>query len=182
MSAIIEKLNAPANRIEGFVEAVEGTTLYGWAWDRLHPDERLTIEVELAGGPVTTQADRPRPDLAANGIGDGAHAFTMEVPDGMQPEVVAISPSTGARVVLQQPAKPDSAAEAAALLRGAASALQRIGQMQESLKRQQDGMEVFLVRAEALMTEITRRLDEPPPPPPPPARGVIARLVDTWFK
>jgi len=102
------------------VDAVEGRRIYGWAWDRANPSERLRIEIRDAEKVVAAvTADRPRPDLKANGIGDGLYAFEASL--GEEPlagdtlAAVAISPSTGQRVTLARRApSPRSAAAAAA--------------------------------------------------------------------
>lgn len=72
---------AAAEPVQGFVEAVGPAEIHGWAWSPGAPGARLRIELH-AGGAVldATLADRPRPDLARNGIGDGAHAFVLPMP------------------------------------------------------------------------------------------------------
>ncbi|MCG5238831.1 hypothetical protein [Azospirillum doebereinerae] len=103
-----------AAAIEGHIDAVQDGRVYGWAWDRTHPDDRLEVELRLErdGGPPLplgrVVADRPRADLADNRIGDGAHAFEAEIilpPDAAPGCVNAVlrSPTTGATEVLTQP-------------------------------------------------------------------------------
>ncbi|HEX9447621.1 MAG TPA: hypothetical protein VF920_06555, partial [Dongiaceae bacterium] len=50
------------------------------AWDRSAPAERLSVEI-CHGDKMLVRvvADQPRPDLAANGIGDGKYAFVAEI-------------------------------------------------------------------------------------------------------
>ncbi|MCC7046225.1 MAG: hypothetical protein IT562_05890 [Alphaproteobacteria bacterium] len=105
-----------ANTIAGFLDAVDGQRVFGWAWDRANAAERLRIEIRAGDAlAADTVADRPRPDLKANGIGDGAHAFeAMLSIDGTPPDqlvATAISPSTGARQVLEHrpPPRADNA-------------------------------------------------------------------------
>jgi hypothetical protein len=66
--------------IEGFLDAVENDTIFGWAWNRGDPNQRLKVEVRDGNRALASiVADHPRSDLAANGIGDGRHAFTATV-------------------------------------------------------------------------------------------------------
>lgn len=134
MTATVEKLHGPAARLEGFVDAQDGGRLYGWAWDRLHPDERLHVEVSLDGAVVANAtADQLRPDLRANSIGDGQHAFEVEVPDGSAPTVVAVSPSTGERLELKMRGPEEQGAETLVLLRRVAGAIDQLGRGQRRL-------------------------------------------------
>lgn len=195
MTATIEKLHGPAARIEGYVDALDGTRLFGWAWDRLHPQERLQIEVVIGGAVVAgATADHPRPDLQANGIGDGRHAFEVELadllPEGAEAIVVAMSPSTGERLPLEMRGPEEQGAEALTLLRQVAGAIDMLGRgqrrlgaalserdknapagepeslhtaltdiaaAQRELRKQQDGFEVFLVRFDSLLRQLTER-------------------------
>ncbi|MGO4706820.1 hypothetical protein AB4072_13710 [Microvirga sp. 2MCAF38] len=110
--------NVSNGQIQGRLDAIESRRLYGWVWDRGHPAERLLVRVLSRGRMVaSTTADRPRIDLRRNGIGDGAYAFEVELPeaigheqDGL--EVVAVSRSTGEEVVLPAPSQDERAAEA----------------------------------------------------------------------
>jgi hypothetical protein len=56
--------------------------VWGWAWDRRSPALRVEVQVWIGDNPVASAlADRPRPDLKANGIGDGEHAFEIALPE-----------------------------------------------------------------------------------------------------
>jgi molybdenum cofactor biosynthesis enzyme MoaA len=68
--------------IVGRVDRVEGSdTLVGWAADLSSPGRRLVVECVHEGRSVgSTVAADPRPDLAAQGIGDGAHGFRFSPP------------------------------------------------------------------------------------------------------
>ncbi|MCC6468565.1 MAG: hypothetical protein IT563_09600 [Alphaproteobacteria bacterium] len=99
------------NDIAGFLDALDGRRVFGWAWDRANPAERLRIEIRVDDAVAAdTVADRPRPDLKANGIGDGAHAFeAMLSSDAAAPAAliaIAISPSSGARHILERRPAP----------------------------------------------------------------------------
>lgn len=203
MAATVEKLHGPAARLEGLIDAADNGRLYGWAWDRLHPDERLLVEVSVDGAVVATAtADRLRPDLRASSIGDGQHAFEVEVPDGTSPTVAVVSPSTGERLELRARGAEDQGAETLALLRRLAGAIDQLGRgqrrlgaalserdtpaetaslhklaaelaaQQQELRKQQDVFEVFLVRFDGLMREMAERMDAPPPAKP----RLLARL------
>jgi hypothetical protein len=63
-------------------------------------------------------ADMARVDLRRNGIGDGSHAYEVDLPEDFAAAsgsltVVAVSPATGEEVVLQAPSQDERAAEAA---------------------------------------------------------------------
>lgn len=71
--------------ILGFVEARTADRILGWAWDPGEPEERL--KVALMDGDsllAETVADRQRDDLARNGVGDGAHAFDISLPERLR--------------------------------------------------------------------------------------------------
>jgi hypothetical protein len=115
----VEASQVSRRQIQGRMDAVESHRLYGWAWDRAHPEERLRVRVLFRGRMVaSTTADRPRIDLKRNGIGDGGYAFEVELPEAVtrEPdglEVVAFSSSTGEEIVLPVPSRDERAAEAA---------------------------------------------------------------------
>ena len=73
---------APAfGPLRGHVDGCDGVILQGWAWDTLHPDAPVCLEVLVDGKPLAlAYADLPRPDLAAAGIGDGRHGFSLALP------------------------------------------------------------------------------------------------------
>lgn len=110
---------ATAPAIQGRMDAIEARRVFGWVWDRAHPQDRLLVRV-LHGGRMVASgaADRPRVDLRRNGIGDGAYAFEVELPaefEGREHDlaVVAVSPTSGAETVLRAPSQDERAAEAA---------------------------------------------------------------------
>jgi hypothetical protein len=92
----------------GFIDAIAGETIYGWAWDRRKPSERLTIHVRIAGEEVgTTTADQERDDLRDGKVGDGKHAFVFRMPAGRESdlervEILAATPD-GTMVRLAMP-------------------------------------------------------------------------------
>ena len=150
-TAKIVELHDPAPAVEapqgaaivGHIDALQGGRVFGWGWDGNHPGDRLEVELQLerdGGSPVTLArvlADRPRPDLAGGGIGDGAHAFEAELtlPDGADPSrVVAVvrSPSTGETATFAQPNPEDQRLD-----RLLGPHLQRIGERIDALRRDQ---------------------------------------------
>ncbi|MGX9965653.1 hypothetical protein ACVFYP_20170 [Roseomonas sp. F4] len=74
MSASAEPLAAPD--IRGYVDAVTGNRIDGWAFEPAQPTERVVVELRLDGQTVATSvADRHRADLIRAGIGDAFHGF-----------------------------------------------------------------------------------------------------------
>jgi len=90
--------------VTGFIDAITGDRIFGWAWDPQRASDRIAIRVDVDGKTAaTTIADQPREDLASNGVGDGAHAFEIVLPAGAPPEkigVFAVDPETGASTEL----------------------------------------------------------------------------------
>lgn len=109
----------PASQIQGRLDAIEGRRLFGWVWDRAYPGERLLVRVLLEGRMVVSAtADLPRVDLRRSGIGDGGHAFEVELPEAVAGvsdslTVVAVSSRTGEEIILRAPSQDERAAEAA---------------------------------------------------------------------
>jgi hypothetical protein len=106
-------------RLNGRVDALDGNRLHGWIWDEARPEERLKIRLMLDGRMVTeAEADQSRVDLRRNGIGDGRHAFSMELNDETvaareRLTIIGVSPSTGVELELRLPPPAELAAEAA---------------------------------------------------------------------
>ncbi|MDJ1159982.1 hypothetical protein QNA08_17350 [Chelatococcus sp. SYSU_G07232] len=175
--------------IHGRMDAIDGARLFGWVWDRAHPDERLQVRVLLGGRMVASGvADRPRIDLRRNGIGDGAHAFEVQLPDfAMQQteqlSVVAVSPSTGQEVMLRVPSQDERAAEAAVsaplarvldqldvliaaqrrsqiIQREAAEILRATAEEVEKLSSTEDGIGAALEVVRANQDELSRRVSD----------------------
>ncbi len=103
--------------MNGRVDAIDQGRIFGWAFDPMAPDQRLTIRVLLDGKVIAEAvADRNRPDLRRNGIGDGKHAFEIALPDPVQSRaselvVVALNGS-GSEQALRVPQPDEQAAEA----------------------------------------------------------------------
>ncbi|OYR10286.1 hypothetical protein [Brucella grignonensis] len=103
--------------MKGRVDAIEEGRLYGWAFDPSYPTERLIIRVLLDDKPIAeAPADKDRPDLKRNGIGDGMHAFEVMLPQFAVARagelVVVAANATGAEQKLRVPKPDEQAAEA----------------------------------------------------------------------
>lgn len=71
-----------ARPVSGRVDAIDQGRVFGWAFDPTTPNKRLAIRVMLDGKTIAeAAADRDRPDLKRNGIGDGKHAFEIALPE-----------------------------------------------------------------------------------------------------
>ena len=87
---IVPKRPRRANRtgplvLEGGLDRVEPDgTLEGWVWSPQAPQSHrvvaVTVDGHIAGRAV---CDRPRPDLASTGKGDGDHGFLLRLPPGI---------------------------------------------------------------------------------------------------
>lgn len=68
--------------VNGRVDAIDQGRVFGWAFDPAEPHRRVAIRVILDGKTIAeATADRERPDLRRNGIGDGKHAFEIALPE-----------------------------------------------------------------------------------------------------
>jgi len=67
--------------IKGAFDGLVGNQLCGWAYDANHPERRLSVELIIDGQlRVECTADKFREDLQNAGLGDGHHAFALELP------------------------------------------------------------------------------------------------------
>ncbi|ERI15671.1 hypothetical protein F9K88_15615 [Brucella intermedia] len=103
--------------MKGRVDAIEEGRLYGWAFDPSVPTERLLIRVLLDDKPIAeAPADKDRPDLKRNGIGDGKHAFEVMLPQFAATRagelVVVAANAAGGEQKLRVPKPDEQAAEA----------------------------------------------------------------------
>lgn len=94
-----------APHIQGYIDAIEPDRVFGWAWNTHDPSERLAIDVRQGAELIVRlEANQLRPDLVANGIGDGRYAFVANVPaigeiDRASQITVFASTSDGASMV-----------------------------------------------------------------------------------
>ncbi len=106
-------------KLNGRIDALDGNRLHGWIWDEARPDQPIVVKLYCDGKlALEALADQSRIDLRRNGIGDGRHAFSMELDDRLiaargRLSVVGVSPATGSELELRLPAADELAAEAA---------------------------------------------------------------------
>ncbi len=111
--------NVNPSRLNGRVDALDGSRLHGWIWDETRPDEAMTVRLYCDGKLVCeAKADLSSIDLRRNGIGDGWHAFSMDLDEALlaaraRLTVIGVSPTTGSELELRLPAPDELAAEAA---------------------------------------------------------------------
>ncbi len=73
---------AQVRSVVGSFDGFGGPIAQGWSWAPKEPSLRLRVRLLIDGESFAEQAaDRPRDDLRAAGIGDGAHAFVFTLPD-----------------------------------------------------------------------------------------------------
>ena len=106
-----------AKPMNGRVDAIDMGRIFGWAFDPMAPDQRLTIRVLLDAKVIAEAvADRNRPDLRRNGIGDGKHAFEIALPEPVQSRAsdldVVARKGSGSEQALRVPQPDEQAAEA----------------------------------------------------------------------
>ena len=79
-----EQATEATSSVAGYVEALTGEAALGWAWSPGRA-ERLRVELRLGEQTVAGGvADALRDDLARSGIGDGRHAFSLQVPEALR--------------------------------------------------------------------------------------------------
>lgn len=158
-NAVVEVISPASVNIQGRVDAFEGARILGWAWNSEQPTERLTIEAVLDGTVVATAtADRTRIDLRRNGIGDGSHAFDLELPpelaDSSGDVEVRIRAPSGETKTLRVPSTGELAAEAAV-----AVPLARVLEKLDVLVAAQRQLHIGQRDTATAMKDLTARLD-----------------------
>ncbi|WP_133299945.1 putative Ig domain-containing protein [Larkinella punicea] len=96
---------------EGYLDKVECGTIRGWVWDRNKPNTPVTVEfyntntLEVYGSVV---ANIYRVDLLNAGKGNGAHAYSFEVPAGLKDNTTRLISArvSGSTYVLKDSGKP----------------------------------------------------------------------------
>ncbi|WP_029008337.1 hypothetical protein [Azospirillum halopraeferens] len=77
--------------LQGHIDAIESSRVYGWAWNPEAPEQRVSIDILHNGAVIgRATADRFRQDLADVSVGDGHHAFVFDLP----PELREADPAT----------------------------------------------------------------------------------------
>ncbi len=73
-------LTAAHGALEGVVDHAYELRVAGWAWRIGAPEERVTVTISYKGDPVANvTADLLRHDLVEAGVGDGRHAFVVDL-------------------------------------------------------------------------------------------------------
>ncbi len=71
----------PLRSLKGHIDQASRSLIEGWVWDPKTPHERIKLELLDADRRLAlTTADGNRPSLVNVGIGDGRHAFRIELP------------------------------------------------------------------------------------------------------
>jgi len=117
-----------ATEIAGYVEATTATQIVGWAWTPGTPGQRVLVQALLDDAVIAeAAADRARDDLARNGIGDGRHAFELQLPEmaaTRRGELRVIAKTTeGVSAPLSLPPRAESVDERLAILQRGVDAL-----------------------------------------------------------
>ncbi|MDY0870920.1 hypothetical protein [Dongia rigui] len=139
-------------QIQGYIDAVEPDRIFGWAWNTSDPSERLSVEIRQGEQLIVRlEANQPRPDLVANGVGDGRYAFVANIPaiaeiDRAAPvTVLAITADGTTSVELKrQSAAPTPAAVSAVVLGEIRARDQRLqGQLKQlvSVAKERGGLD-----------------------------------------
>ncbi len=85
---------APARvfgELVGHLDRCDGTRVSGWAQDRAYPDAPVCLDIVVDGTVVAlAYAEAYRADLAAAGIGDGRHAFDLDLPQPLDADVAHV--------------------------------------------------------------------------------------------
>ena len=83
LSRLRPERRAPAeSRFEGFVDALDGAQLSGWAWNRADPVAAIDVDIYVDRAyACSVTADQLGGDLAAAGIGNGLHRWTCAIAD-----------------------------------------------------------------------------------------------------
>ena len=75
----------PDYAYQGWVDSSSCEAVYGWAWNRNQPSQRLTVDFFDGNSLVgSTTANIFRPGLAEAGIGDGSHSFYWPIPPSLR--------------------------------------------------------------------------------------------------
>jgi len=128
-------------RVLGFVDAIDQGRVYGWAWQPDAPSARLEVEIMVEDRILATGvADKMRPDLVENHIGDGAHAFEVPVTLGEEGApadriAVFVRIGSGERVALMRREEPRRDVSDPRTLKVIAEALSELGKGQRALAR-----------------------------------------------
>jgi len=72
--------DSSGSMLRGHVDGIIDARVCGWLYNPAAPNQRLHVEMLLGDRVLATGiADRPRADLSDAGMGDGAHAFALQL-------------------------------------------------------------------------------------------------------
>ena len=78
-------INCSVAVFQGVHERTDCSMIAGWAWDSTQPDTPINVDLYSDGNLVmTVAANQFRQDLANVGVGNGSHAFSFTVPNGLK--------------------------------------------------------------------------------------------------
>ncbi len=70
--------------LRGSIDHLSHRRIYGWAWDPDMPDVSLWVLIGITGRMLgRCRAIQFREDLTVEGIGNGWHGFTLDLPAGL---------------------------------------------------------------------------------------------------
>jgi glycosyltransferase involved in cell wall biosynthesis len=155
--------------LTGHIDQADRHAVTGWAMDPARPGEPVLLEVVLDGEVVGSfPADRHRADLEQAGLGDGRHAFQLQIPGGLSPH---------AERVLELRRAGDGA-----IVPGSPVVLPRAPLAGEAARRAlHDAVEAAVLGAdapalEALIGELVRAIQARDPSPPAHHAALLARF------
>ncbi len=155
--------------LSGHIDQADRHSVTGWALDPARPGEPVLLEVVLDGAVVGTfPADRHRADLEQAGLGNGRHAFQLQIPGGLSPH---------AERVLELRRAGDGA-----IVPGSPVVLPRAPLAGETARRAlHDAVEAAALGAdpaalEALVGELVRAIQAREPHPPAHHAALLARV------
>ncbi|MFT3689200.1 hypothetical protein [Paenirhodobacter sp.] len=162
-------------RLYGVIDVIKAERIAGWVIDRTDPAACAEVDLLREGRVVATQtANRPRRDLARNGVGTGLYGFSIPLDPPLEPgmeftlSIVArsrdgvecpVGPTArlaGSRVQPEQKILERVFTEVTALRDDLA---QNRKHVEEALEKQVERIEMVQMRIEAMLATV-----EPPEP------------------
>src|SRR5262249_8495728 len=97
---------------EGSLDAVTDGVLYGWVWDKFHPERSLHVDLYDCATPLATvAADLFRHDLLEAGKGTGQYGFAYPLPAGLEeraPAFRGVVAGTSFELFMPELGRPDN--------------------------------------------------------------------------
>ncbi|HEX4505189.1 MAG TPA: glycosyltransferase [Alphaproteobacteria bacterium] len=102
-----EAIAATALPLGGSLDICTRGMISGWAWDSTEPDRPVALQILNERSVIArVLANRYRDDLEKAGIGDGRHAFQVQIPGGLAPLERHVIRVRGARDAREIPGSP----------------------------------------------------------------------------